>query len=51
MHALEERKKEENPRNDLLQRLIDAKDDEGNRLSDRAIASEMLIQMYVFMTI
>jgi cytochrome P450 len=44
---LEERKKEKHPRSDLLQHLINAKDDDGNQLSDNAIVSEMLTQMYV----
>jgi cytochrome P450 len=48
---LEERKKEKNPRADLLQYLINAKDEEGNKLSDNAIISEMLLQMYVLVTL
>jgi cytochrome P450 len=48
---LQERKKEEHPRNDLLQRIIDAKDDDGNQLNDNAIVSEMLTQMYVLVVL
>jgi cytochrome P450 len=42
---LEKRRKEENPRQDLLQRLIEATDEDGNHLLDDMIAAEMIVQM------
>jgi cytochrome P450 len=44
---LEERKKDKNPPNDLLQRLIEATDEDGNHLPDIIIIAEVIIQMYV----
>jgi cytochrome P450 len=43
--VLRRRKNDPNPQSDLLQRLIEGTDEDGNRLTDRAIVSEMLIQM------
>jgi cytochrome P450 len=43
--VLRKRKNDPNPPNDLLQRLIEGTDEDGNQLPDEAIVSEMLIQM------
>jgi cytochrome P450 len=42
---LRRRKNDPNPPNDLLQRLIEGVDEDGNRLPDKAVVSEMLLQM------
>jgi cytochrome P450 len=43
--ALRRRKSDPNPPSDLLQRLIEGTDENGNRLTDGAIVSEMITQM------
>jgi cytochrome P450 len=43
--VLRKRKSDPNPPSDLLQRIIEGTDEDGNRLSDEAIVSEMLLQM------
>jgi cytochrome P450 len=43
--VLRRRKSDPNPPSDLLQRLIEGTDEDGNRLTDKAIVSEMIIQM------
>jgi cytochrome P450 len=43
--ALQRRKNDPNPPNDSLQRLIEGTDEDGNQLTDKAIVSEMIIQM------
>jgi cytochrome P450 len=43
--VLQRRKNDPNPPNDLLQRLIEGTDEDGNQLTDKAIVSEMIIQM------
>jgi cytochrome P450 len=43
--VLRERKNDPNPPNDLLQRLIEGTDKDGNRLTDNAIVSEMIVQL------
>jgi cytochrome P450 len=42
---LRRRKNDPNPPSDLLQRLIEGTDADGNRLTDKAIVSEMIGQM------
>jgi hypothetical protein len=44
-NVLRKRKNDPNPPNDLLQRLIEGTDEDGNRLTDETIVSEMLLQM------
>jgi cytochrome P450 len=43
--VLRRRKSDPNPPNDLLQRLIEGTDEDGNRLTDEAIVSEMIGQL------
>jgi cytochrome P450 len=43
--VLQRRKNDPNPPNDLLQRLIEGTDADGNRLTNEAVVSEILIQM------
>jgi cytochrome P450 len=43
--VLRRRKNDPNPPNDLLQRIIEGTDEDGNQLTDEAIVSEMFIQM------
>jgi cytochrome P450 len=42
---LKKRKSDKGEHNDLLQRIIDAKDEDGNHLPDEVIVSEMMAQM------
>jgi cytochrome P450 len=43
--VLRRRKSDPNPPSDLLQRLIEGTDEDGNQLTDRAVVSEILAQM------
>jgi cytochrome P450 len=43
--VLQKRRSDPNPPSDLLQRLIEGTDEDGNQLSDDAIVSEMLVQL------
>jgi hypothetical protein len=43
--VLRRRKNDPNPPSDLLQRLIEDTDEDGNQLTDGAIVSEMIAQM------
>jgi cytochrome P450 len=44
-NILRRRKNDPNPPNDLLQRLIEGADEDGNQLTDEAIVSEMFFQL------
>jgi cytochrome P450 len=43
--VLRRRKNDPNPPNDLLQRFIEDTDEDGNRLTDKAVVSEMVVQL------
>jgi cytochrome P450 len=43
--VLRRRKSDPNPPSDLLQRIIEGPDENGNQLADGAVVSEMIAQM------